>query len=161
MSNVTPIEEAPVLSKAEKLDLYCQGLCDGLSRKAAYVAAGYADGVYAVRNANHYHKNNHQYIQMYISEHIGSHAPTALKVILRIMNDPEEKGGIRLKAAQDVLDRAGFSAKQKVEVSVKDTKEMSTEELQDEIKRAFAEHSELAKILALPSVSGDRAGKEA
>ena len=80
MTNVTPIEEAPKLTKAEKLDLYCQGLCDGLSRKDSYVErAGYADGSYALRNANHFHKANYQYIQAYISEHIGSHAPTALK----------------------------------------------------------------------------------
>lgn len=151
MSKVTPIDEAPVLTKAEKLDLYCQGLCDGKSRKQAYIAAGYADGPYALRNANHFHKSNLAYVNIYISEHIGGHAPVALKVVLGIMNDPEEKGGIRLKAAQDILDRAGFSAKQKVEVSVKDTKEMTTEELQDEIKRAFAEHSELAKILTFPS----------
>lgn len=157
---VVSITEAPVRTKAEKLDLYCQGLADGLNQKDAYVTrAGYADGPYAARNASLFHRNNAAYIQAFLSEHIGSHAPTALKVILGIMNDPQEKGGIRLKAAQDVLDRAGFSAKQKIEVSTKDAKEMTTEELQNELRKAFAEHSELAKIIAFTPVNGEGVGE--
>lgn len=155
MTNVTPISEAPKLTKAERLDLYCQGLCDGLSRKNAYVErAQYADGPYALRNANHFHKANLTYINAFISEHIGSHAPTALKVILRIMNDECEKGGIRLKAAQDVLDRAGFSAKQKIEVTTPDVRDMSSEDIKNELKRAFEESPELAEVFNLRPKQG-------
>lgn len=153
MDNVTPITEAPKLTKQEKLQLYAEGLCNGLSQADAYVYAGYS-ALGAKKNANNYHKANIQYIQAYIGDHIGTHVPTALKVLLNIMNDPNEKGGIRLKAAQDILDRGGYSAKQRVEISTPDIKEMSTEDLQNELKRAFEEQPELAKIFDFSRAKG-------
>lgn len=160
MSNVTPITEAPKLTKAEKLDLYCEGLCNGLGKTAAYIAAGYAESPSTPKNATVYHKQNLQYIQAYIGEHIGSHAPTALRVILRIMNDESEKGGIRLKAAQDVLDRAGFSAKQKLEITTPEVKDMSTEDLHNELKRALSDNPELAKIFTFPGTEVQTASQD-
>lgn len=64
------------------------------------------------------------------------------------MNSEHEKGGIRLKAAQDLLDRAGYSAKQKVEISTKSVDELSTSELEDEIKRLLGEEPKLARLFA-------------
>jgi hypothetical protein len=142
--NVVNITDAPK-SKAEKLDLFCEGIANGLSRSAAYEAAGYSAHD-CKANANKYYRQNSAYIQAYIAEHIGSHAPTAFKVLLQIMNDPNEKGGIRLKATQDVLDRAGFGAKQKIELTTKDATEMSTEELSNEIARLISENPELAGL---------------
>ncbi len=153
MDNVTPITSAP-LTKQEKLELYAEGICNGLSKRDAYVAAGYAP-TGAMRNAQSYHKQNATFVNAYIGEHIGSHAPTALKVILRIMNDDLEKGGIRLKAAQDILDRAGHGAKQKLEISTPDVKDMSTEDLQNELKRAFQDTPELAKIFTFPTAASE------
>lgn len=137
------------LTKKEKLDLYCKALCDGHTKVQSYIEAGYSARTAAL-NVYQYHRDNAEYINAYISEHIGTHAPTALKVVLQIMNDPEEKGGIRLKAAQDVLDRAGFSAKQKVELTTVDVKDMNTEELQGEIKRILSEDPNLANIFSFP-----------
>lgn len=143
MTNVVDIT-APK-TKQEKLDAFCEGLVNGLSRQAAYIAAGYAEHM-SKPNANKYYRDNALYIQHFLAEHIGVHAPTALKVVLQIANDPNEKGGIRLKAAQDILDRAGFSAKQKVELTVSDPKEMSTEDLQNEIRKLVSEDTSLAKV---------------
>ena len=145
MANISNIIDHPA-TKAERLEIYCKGLCDGLTRKAAYVAAGYADTPGANANAQKFHKLNHEYITMYFADHIGQHAPAALRVLLEIMNNDEEKGGIRLKAAQDLLDRAGFSAKTKVEISTKEVNEMNTGELTDEIKRILSEEPKLAVL---------------
>lgn len=145
MSNVTQITDAPKATKAEKLNLYCEGLANGLNRMDAYIAAGYAEGQ-ARANSQKYHRENAEYIQGYLAEHIGLHVPTALKVVLQIMNDPNEKGGIRLKAAQDVLDRGGFSAKQRIELTTKDVKDFSTEELQNEIRKLVEEDPQLASV---------------
>jgi hypothetical protein len=150
MSNVTSIEDAPK-SKQERLDDYCEGICNGLTREAAYIAAGYSSHN-CRSNAHKYYRQNADYIQAYIAEHIGSHVPTALKVIVSIVNDPNEKGGIRLKAAQDILDRGGFGAKQKIELTTKDTKDMTTEELQNEIIRLASENPLLSRLID-PSIS--------
>lgn len=144
---VVNISDAPKASKREKLDKYCEGIANGLSRTDAYITAGYSE-VGARANASAYHKANIDYINAYIADHIGSHVPTALKVLLEIMNSQNEKGGIRLKAAQDILDRAGFGAKQKIELTHKDVDEMSTGELEDEIKRILSEDAKLAEIFS-------------
>jgi len=136
--------EAPRTLK-ERLDKYCEGICMGLSRAKAYVAAGYSPNS-ADKNATVFHRTHQEYITAYIGEHIGTHAPMAIGTILKIMNDPDEKGGIRLKAAQDILDRAGYSAKQKLEVTTKDVKDMSTEDLQKSIQGILSEDPKLAKI---------------
>ena len=148
---VVDLNDRP-LTKKEKLDIYAKALCDGHTKVQAYILAGYSAHT-AQLNVYKYHRENAEYINGYISEHIGSHAPMALKIILGIMNDENEKGGIRLKAAQDVLDRAGFSAKQKVEVTTVDVKDMNTEELQGEIKRILEEDPNLAKVFQFPRVS--------
>ncbi len=142
--NVVNITDAPK-TKAEKLDLFCEGIANGLSRSAAYEAAGYSAHD-CKANANKFYRQNAPYIQAYIAEHIGCHAPTALKVIVEVMNDPNERGATRVKAAQDVLDRAGFGAKQKIELTTKDAKEMTTEELSHEISRLISENAELAGL---------------
>lgn len=146
MTNVTNIADAP-RSKAERLDDYCEAICNGLTREAAYIAAGYSS-LNCRSNAHKYYRQNADYIQSYISEHIGAHAPTAWKVIVAIASDPNEKGGIRLKAAQDIMDRSGYGAKQKIEFSMKDTKDMTTEELQNEIAKLASENPLLAGLLS-------------
>ena len=150
MTNVVPITtEEKVLTRSEearrKLDAYCDGIYQGLSREKAYIEAGYSE-LWARDNSKKYHRANAEYIQAYISEKIGGQAPAAIKVIARIMNDESEKGGIRLKAAQDLLDRAGYTPKQKIELTTKDVKDLSTEELKGEIQKMLQEDPALAKI---------------
>lgn len=144
MPTVTNIEDAPK-SKQDRLDIYCQALADGKKREDAYVLAGYSAAT-AKGNAQKFHKLNHEYISMYFADHIGTHAPAALKVLLEIMNNETERGGIRLKAAQDLLDRAGYSAKQRVEITTKEVNDMSTGELENEIKRLLGEEPKLARL---------------
>lgn len=142
---VVNIQDAPIATKREKLDLYCEGLANGLTQEKAYINAGYSPNS-AKKNASAFHRLNSEYIQAYLAEHIGSHAPTALNVILQIMNSESEKGGIRLKAAQDILDRAGFSAKQKVELSAKDPKDLTTDDIQRQIHAMLEDDPKLAKV---------------
>ncbi|AUX83693.1 terminase small subunit [Pseudomonas phage NV1] len=147
-TTVVDITSAPLTPK-EKLDLYCEALCDGFNKTQAYIKAGFS-APHAQRNVAPYHRKNAEYIQAYISERIGSDAPAARKVVLEIMNDPNEKGGIRLKAAQDILDRAGFGAKQKIELTTKDVADLTTEDIKNELAKLFNDEPELAKVVAFP-----------
>lgn len=153
MDNVVPITDAPK-SKQEKLDLFCQALADGKTREEAYKHAGYS-GHDCRANAHKYYRQNADYIKVFLSEHVGVHVPTAFKVILEIATNPDEKAGIRLKAAQDIMDRGGFSAKQTIELVTKDATEMNTEELENEIKRLIRENPAIAKILGSEALSGE------
>lgn len=154
MTNVIDINAPRPLTKAEKLDLYCEALMDGKSKAEAYVIAGYSSNG-ARNNAQKFHRENAQYILKYQAEKITEDVPMALSVIRQIASDPEEKGGIRLKAAQDLLDRAGLGAKQKVELTVSDPNEMSTEELMNEIKRLVNDTPDLAEVLNFKESVGE------
>lgn len=143
---VVPISRAEEARR--KLDAFCSALYNGRSKTEAYIEAGFSPNG-AKDNVKKYFRQHHEYIQGYIQEKIGGQAPAAIKVIVQIMNNEEEKGGIRLKAAQDLLDRAGYNAKQKVELTTKDTKDMSTEELRGEIQKLLQEDPSLAKVFTL------------
>lgn len=154
--NVVSLDEAS-LTPRDKLDKYCQGLCDGLNKTQAYISAGFSAN-HAQRNVAPYHRKHADYISSYISERIGSHVPAALRCIVSIMNDDNEKGGIRLKAAQDVLDRGGFAASKKIELTTKDVTDQSTEELTNELRKLFEDEPELAKVLHFPGIKSPIAG---
>jgi hypothetical protein len=153
MAQVIPIESAPK-TKSERLDDFCKAIADGKNREEAYIEAGYSP-LNCRANAHKYYRQNAEYIQAYLSEHITTHVPMALKVILKIAADENEKGGIRLKAAQDIMDRGGFGAKQKIELTTKDAKEMSTEELQNEVAKALTEHPFLAALITATKPVGE------
>lgn len=150
---VSVINPSAPATKKERLDVYCENLCNGIGKVKAYIAAGYSP-LHAERNVSAYHRANSEYIQSYISEHIGTHAPSALKVVLQIMNDESEKGGIRLKAAQDVLDRAGYNTKQKIELTNVDPKDLTTEDIQKQIMNLLEDDPKLAKVFQLPVKQG-------
>lgn len=146
MSTVTQITDAPK-TKAERLDIFCQALADGKTQEAAYVEAGYS--AHNCRaNANKFYRSNSAYITAYMSEKIGENVPMALSVIKELVTSKATPAGVRLKAAQDLLDRAGLGAKQKIELTTKNAAEMTTEELQNEVARAIAESPFLAQIVS-------------
>lgn len=143
--NVVNITDAPK-SKQEKLEDFCKALADGKTREDAYIEAGYS-GHNCRANAHKFYRQNADYIKIYLSEHIGVHVPTAFKVVLEIATDRNEKAGIRLKAAQDIMDRGGYHAKQTIELVTKDANEMNTEELENEIRRLVRENPTVAALL--------------
>lgn len=138
----------PPLSAKEKLDIYCEALCDGENKTQAYIKAGFSSN-HAQRNVAAYHRKNAEYVNAYISERIGSHVPTALRTVMKVLNDENEKGGIRLKAAEMIFDRGGFAAKQQITVTTKEASDMSSEEMQRELEKLFLENPELAKVVSI------------
>lgn len=144
MSNVTQITDGPK-SKQEKLDDFAEAICNGMSREAAYIHAGYSP-VNCRANANKFYRANHEYISGVIAERIGTHVPAALKVLVEVMTNPDEKGGIRIKAAEVLMDRGGFSTKQRIEITTKDVKDLTTEELEIELRKTLSENPAIAAL---------------
>lgn len=145
MATVTKIEDAPK-TKAERLDIFCQALADGKTQETAYVEAGYSPHNCRA-NANKFYRTNAQYITAFMQEKIGENVPMALSCIKELIANKATPAGVRLKASQDLLDRAGLGAKQKVEFTMKAATEMSTEELENEVARLIGENPVLAQIV--------------
>lgn len=67
-----------------------------------------------------------------MSEELSSYVPQAISTLVKIMKNENERGAVRLKAAQDILDRAGFGATQKLDVTTS-TSDLTTEDLNSQI----------------------------
>jgi hypothetical protein len=136
----------------EKLITYAGLLVDGVTPLEAYYQAdpSRTRNHLSADTARSYYNLHKDFLQQYIFDHIGTKAPIALQVITQIMLDEGEKGGIRLKAAQDLLDRAGFNSKTKLEITTKDVKDLTTDDLTREIQKIMGESPELAKVFQFP-----------
>lgn len=67
-------------------------------------------------------------------------SPAALRALYRIVTDEKQAGGIRVQAANSILDRAGFTAKrhEKADAPQRDASTMTPDELQSEIDKLQA-----------------------
>lgn len=71
-------------------------------------------------------------VQSRIVERIGRHVPRALSVVIDIMENASQ-ASIRLKAAQDILGRAGYDQASKIELTEKKAEDMGQDELRNEL----------------------------
>ncbi len=104
----------------------------------AYIKAGFSANT-AYINASGYFSKHREEVESYFRTHMAQYAPQALTTILTIMNDSSEKGGIRLKAAQDIMDRCGYKPKEHIEITTEEVENMSTSQIKDRIKELLSE----------------------
>lgn len=92
-----------------------------------------------------------------IQKKIFSLAPQALGVVQGVMSSDRVKPDTRLRASQDILDRAGFAPVQKT-VSYSVYEEMPREALLADIRRLLADTASQQEVTVLPSsgVSDDQ-----
>lgn len=114
----------------EKIDLYVQGLADGLSKKAAYEAAGYAVEA-SSSNACKFHKRYNKEIHNALRYKIGDAAPLALNALIRIMTTGQSETA-RVKAALEILDRSGHDKTTRIQVQEEAPK--SRQDLEAQLK---------------------------
>ena len=56
-------------------------------------------------------------IQQAVAHNIASSAPTALLTMMQLMKDDTVADSVRLQAAKDILDRSGYGAANRIEIS--------------------------------------------
>lgn len=142
---------------AEKLSLFKEAYFDnGGNLKEAYLAAGFSP-ISAASNASKYFAAHREEIQTFVHTRIATHVPKAIGTIVKIMNNEQEKGGIRLKAAQDLLDRAGYKPSDRIEIRTEDVDNMSTGDIKEQIKRLLQEvDPTLGKLVDLKVIQGGK-----
>lgn len=144
-------------SPAEKLALFKEAYYEnGGCLKAAYISAGFSEN-HAATNASKYFANHKDEIITYVNTKIAGYVPTAIGTIVKIMNSETEKGGIRLKAAQDLLDRAGYKPSDKIEIRTEDVDNMSTGDIKEKIRELLQEvDPTLGKLVDLKVIQGGK-----
>lgn len=144
------------LTAAEKLELFKESYYNTGKIIQSYKAAGFSEST-AHANAHKYFRDHKDEILAYVHTKLAEHVPAAISVIVGIMNSETEKGGIRLKAAQDLLDRAGYKPSDKIEIRTEDMEKMSTGDIKDEIRKLLTEvDPTLGKLTELKVVKGGK-----
>ena len=104
-------------------------------RNDAYREAGYSiEGRGWRANARKMYLELTSIIQDRIDLKISQGAIIAMRIVSEIMQDPTVSSAVRLNAAKDYLQRAGYDKPQETNISVSDTREIKDEDLQAEIE---------------------------
>ena len=121
----------------ERIRIVAEEYINGASRMDAYRAAGYSSVTSA--NAAAFFEAHKDEIQGYVFLAVGSKVPIAIKVLEEIMLTGKSDGA-RVKAATEILDRAGVTQVQKIEITSKEVSELEnrqiTEEIQELLKKS-------------------------
>lgn len=145
------------LTPAEKLAIFKDAYYDnGGSVPKAYEAAGFSCKG-GTGNAYKYFKNHKEEIQAHVHAKMAEYVPTAIGTIVKIMMSETEKGGIRLKAAADLLDRAGYKPSDRIEVVTEDADSMTTRDIKAEIAKLMKEvDPSLGKLAEFKVIQGGK-----
>ena len=124
-----------IAPKTEKQkDFVANFILHGNAAKAAR-DAGYGNVNDSAKRRGHELKLRYKdYIAQQIANNISGYAPAALAMIADIAKNGESEA-IRLKAAIDLMDRAGYKPTTKTEQKTIAVEERSTEELEEELKQ--------------------------
>ena len=124
-----------IVPKTDKQkDFVANFILHGNAAKAAR-DAGYGNMNDAAKRRGHELKLRYKdYIAQQIANNISGYAPAALAMIADIATNGESEA-IRLKAAIDLMDRAGYKPTTKTEQKTIAVEERSTEELEEELKQ--------------------------
>jgi len=115
-------------------DFVANFILHGNAAKAAR-DAGYGNVNDSAKRRGHELKLRYKdYIAQQIANNISGYAPAALAMIADIATNGESEA-IRLKAAIDLMDRAGYKPTTKTEQKTIAVEERSTEELEEELKQ--------------------------
>lgn len=104
-------------------------------RDRAYVEAGYKPGRRSLKPAAYaLYRKLQDTIQVEIDKRIGRHAVLALAIVKQLMEDEKQPGSVRLNAAKDYLNRAGYDKPVESRVTIDDLRDVDNDEVNDEIQ---------------------------
>jgi|TARA_R110000744_G_scaffold1241_1_gene4318 hypothetical protein len=133
MANVVHIESVKDSSLEERIAVYSESWVNGSNKREAYEAAGYSSATFS--NAANFHKRYKKEIDKEILGHLGNKVPLALDTLVSVMVSSQSDTA-RVKAALEVMDRAGFDKQTRISIDHQDPK--NKEELQKELATLLA-----------------------
>lgn len=135
----------------ERIRIVAEAWLGGASKTEAYRQAGYASPTPA--NASAFFDTHREEIDKHIYRGMKNSIPIAINTLTEIMLKGESEGA-RVKAATEILDRAGFDKIERIEITTTEVAELENRQISDEI------NSLLAKAGKLKLVGGTDAKKD-
>ena len=114
------------------IDLYIEYEGDN---NRAWVDAGFAES--SQSHSMSKLRKHWDEVQKRIVQRMGAHVPKALAMVVHLMENAKNDS-VRLKAAQDLLGRAGYDQASRIELTDKKVEELSKDELRDELSELLA-----------------------
>ena len=128
----------PLSSMSERKQKFVALYAKGGDVRQAYLDAGYKPGDRALAaNSRALLRELKPYVEEAIYERIGGHAPMALKHLVKLMTEAKSEQ-VKLKAAMNILDRAGYQETQKIEIQEAGAADMDNKELDAHIQKLAA-----------------------
>lgn len=120
---------------SERINVYAEAWLDTKSKRKAYEAAGYKSATHS--NAAAFHAQHWDEIKKHVSTKMASHVPMAIEVLAEVATKGRSETA-RVKAALELLDRAGFDKTTKIQVNQEEAKDHDTlkAELQELLKQS-------------------------
>lgn len=137
-SNVVPLPSVNETTLKDRIAKYAEVWITSGNKTEAYEAAGYS--CVTPSNAYNFHKQHHEAITKEAAMAISGNVPIAIKTLTEVMINGKSETA-RVKAALEVLDRAGLDKTTRVQIGTDEPK--SQDELQSELKRLLMENPEL------------------
>lgn len=132
-SNVVSLPPTNETTLKERIAQYAETWLATGNKRAAYEAAGYACS--SGSNAYQFHKQHHEAITKEAAMHVASHVPKAIMALSDIMENGKSETA-RVKAALEIMDRAGLDKTTRVQIG-NDTPKTG-DELKAELKALLA-----------------------
>ena len=128
-SNVVSLPSVNETTLKERIQKYAEVWITTGNKTAAYEAAGYSCPTPS--NAYNFHKQHYETITKEAAMAISSNVPIAIQTLTSIMINGKSETA-RVKAALEVLDRAGLDKTTRIQIGHEDPK--TKEELQSQLK---------------------------
>ena len=138
-SNVVQLPSTNETSLKERITKYAEVWLATSNKRAAYEAAGYSCATGS--NAYNFHKQHHEAITREASMHVASHVPKAIEALSDIMINGKSETA-RVKAALEILDRAGLDKTTRIQIGNDEPK--NQDDLRKQLQGLLASNPELA-----------------
>ena len=137
-SNLLQMPPVNETSIRERISKYAEVWLATSNKRAAYEAAGYSCATGS--NAYNFHKQHHEAITKEAGMHLASHIPKAIQALSDIMVNGKSETA-RVKAALEILDRAGLDKTTRIQIGQDEPKTQS--ELQNQLKALLMANPEM------------------
>jgi phage terminase small subunit len=109
----------------DKQKLFCKNIIDGMTQKESAIRAGYTVKSADVTASKMLREAKIieyiSFLKQSVEEIFADKAKLALETLLEIMTDQKAPTTSRVKASTEILDRAGYSATQKIKADINTT----------------------------------------
>lgn len=128
---------------AERVRIVAEAFLAGHNKTESYRQAGFSYP--SATNAANFFRDHREEIDLHVFNAMKGKVPMALTVLEDVMMNGKSDGA-RVKAATEILDRAGFDQIQRIEITNKEVSELENQKLNEELNALLQKSGRLKLV---------------